>query len=145
MVPFFPLTIAVYGPGLSVATMADSRSSDGGTPVSMISCSCVLRQSSFEAMREPVAVAQFENRILDRVWDEFHLVHGPIARTTTLSGGAGDNEATDHDVVAAKTVPRVESWASLAVLEASRLAVPRSYTSTTATPVVFSLPCRMAV
>ena len=43
------------------------------------------------------------------------------------------------------TNPRVEILASLALPEASRLAVPRSYTSTNAMPVVLFLPRTMAV
>ena len=78
-----PLTIAVYGPGLSVTIIADSRLLVGGMPEAAISASCVSLQLSFTIVVKPAGPC---SSITGSASAPLTVKEGPIARRMTRLG-----------------------------------------------------------
>ena len=97
-----PLTIPVYTPGFSVATIADSRSLVGGMPVAWISCLLGVSPVIVRDRGKAARTVQFEHRISQRHRRYRSCVNeGPMARKSTRFGRVSRNdEAADSDVIA---------------------------------------------
>ena len=96
-----PRTIAVYAPGLSVATIADSKSLTGGMPVAWISSSWVSLQLLLMTVVNPARAVQLEHWVEERIGNaEAGQRRSDGADEHAFGRAARDDEAADANVIA---------------------------------------------